>query len=384
VNTGYALNANENAVSTDSAVNASISAVSADSAANIGSAVNAGSVVNAGSAVNTSESANAKTIDESGVLISVNKLCKQFKLNAGVFGEAKQVINAVNDLNFYIKKGETFGLVGESGCGKSTTGRLLIRLIEPTSGEIIYNNRNIAGYKGPQLRELRSEMQIIFQDPYSSLNPRMSCQGIIGEPMGIHTKMTRAERKEKIYELLNQVGLPKEYATRYPHEFSGGQRQRIGIARALAVNPSFVVCDEPVSALDVSVQSQVLNLLKSLQREMNLTYLFIAHGLHVVKYISDRIGVMYLGMIVELTDAEEIYRRPLHPYTTALISAIPDTNVARKKGRIILQGDVPNPTNLPGGCMFHTRCPECAQKCKTDKPEMKEASPGHFVACHLY
>jgi len=317
-------------------------------------------------------------------LISVKGLSKQFKLNAGVFGETKKVVNAVNDLSFYIKKGETLGLVGESGCGKSTTGRLLIRLIEPTSGEIIYNNQNIAAFKGTQLRGLRKDMQIIFQDPYSSLNPRMSCQGIISEPLGIHTKMSRAERKDKVYELLNQVGLPKEYATRYPHEFSGGQRQRIGIARALAVNPAFIVCDEPVSALDVSVQSQVLNLLKSLQEGMNLTYLFIAHGLNVVKYISDRIGVMYLGKIVELAGAEEIYRHPLHPYTSALISAIPDTNVDRKKERIILEGDVPNPTNLPTGCLFHTRCNKCMEKCKTEKPEMKEASPGHFVACHLY
>jgi len=317
-------------------------------------------------------------------LISVSGLSKQFKLNAGVFGEAKKVVNAVNNLDFFINKGETFGLVGESGCGKSTTGRLLIRLIDPTAGEIIYKGRNIADFKGRQLHELRKEMQIIFQDPYSSLHPRMSCQGIIGEPLGIHTKLSRRERKEKVLELLDQVGLPKEYATRYPHEFSGGQRQRIGIARALAVNPDFVVCDEPVSALDVSVQSQVLNLLKALQRDMKLTYLFIAHGLNVVKYISDRIGVMYLGQIVELAEADEIYQRPLHPYTSALISAIPDTNVDRKKERIILEGDVPNPASLPGGCLFHTRCGHCMERCKTEKPEMKEAAPGRYVACHLH
>ena len=317
-------------------------------------------------------------------LISVSGLTKQFKLNAGVFDTAKKVVNAVNGLDFFIKKGETLGLVGESGCGKSTTGRLLIRLIDPTSGEIMYNGQNIALFKGSQLRHLRKDMQIIFQDPYSSLNPRMSCQGIISEPLGIHTKMKRRERKEKVYELLNQVGLPKEYAARYPHEFSGGQRQRIGIARALAVSPSFVVCDEPVSALDVSIQSQVLNLLKSLQQEMNLTYLFIAHGLNVVKYISDRIGVMYLGQIVELAEADEVYRRPLHPYTSALISAIPDTNVDRKMDRIILQGEVPNPTSLPDGCLFHTRCGKCMEKCKTEKPEIKEVSPGHYAACHLY
>ena len=321
---------------------------------------------------------------ESNELISVRGLNKQFKLNASVFGETKKVVHAVNDLSFHIKKGETFGLVGESGCGKSTTGRMLIRLIEPTSGEIIFKGKNIASLKGKQLRALSKEMQIIFQDPYSSLNPRMSCQGIISEPLGIHTKMTGHERKDKVYELLRQVGLPREYATRYPHEFSGGQRQRIGIARALAVNPAFVVCDEPVSALDVSVQSQVLNLLKSLQEDMDLTYLFIAHGLNVVKYISDRIGVMYLGKIVELAEAEELYLHPLHPYTSALISAIPDTDVDKKQRRVILQGDVPNPTDLPDGCLFHTRCGQCMDKCKTEMPTFLEASPGHFVACHLY
>ena len=317
-------------------------------------------------------------------LIDVRGLTKQFKLNADVFGATKKTVNAVNGLDFYIKKGETFGLVGESGCGKSTTGRLLIRLIDPTSGEIIYNNQNITHFQGRQLRQLRKDMQIIFQDPYSSLHPRMSCQGIIGEPLGIHMKMSRRERKEKVHELLNQVGLPREYASRYPHEFSGGQRQRIGIARALAVNPAFIVCDEPVSALDVSIQSQVLNLLKSLQQDLDLTYLFIAHGLNVVKYISDRVGVMYLGQIVELAGADEIYRRPLHPYTAALISAIPDTNVDTKKERIILKGEVPNPTNLPEGCLFHTRCARCSDVCKSVKPDLKEVSPGHHTACHLY
>ncbi len=317
-------------------------------------------------------------------IIQVKDLHKQFQLNTGMFGASKKVVNAVNGLNFSIRKGETLGLVGESGCGKSTTGRAIIRLIEPTSGEVYYKGENVADYKGSKLRDLRKDMQIIFQDPYSSLNPRMSCEGIISEPLAIHTNLTRQERKEKVHMLLNQVGLPKEYAIRYPHEFSGGQRQRIGIARALSMNPAFIVCDEPVSALDVSVQSQVLNLLKALQQEMNLTYLFIAHGLNVVKYISDRIGVMYLGNIVELSTSDEIYKQPLHPYTHALISAIPDTDIDNKKERIILQGDIPSPSNLPTGCPFHTRCLECTKRCKEEKPVLREVASGHYVACHLY
>ncbi len=317
-------------------------------------------------------------------LIEVTDLHKQFQLNTGMFGASKKVVNAVNGLNFFIKKGETLGLVGESGCGKSTTGRAIINLIPPTSGKVTYKGENIANYKGKNLRELRRDMQIIFQDPYSSLNPRMSCEGIISEPLKIHTKLTRQERKEKVHSLLNQVGLPKEYAIRYPHEFSGGQRQRIGIARALSVDPAFIVCDEPVSALDVSVQSQVLNLLKDLQQQKNLTYLFIAHGLNVVKYISDRIGVMYLGNIVELADSEEVYKHPLHPYTQALISAIPDTDVDSKKERVILEGDIPNPSNLPTGCPFHTRCNKCEARCKATKPQLKEVAPGHYVSCLLY
>ena len=315
-------------------------------------------------------------------LISVDKISKHFHLKDG-FGAGKTV-KAVNEVSFTIQAGETLGVVGESGCGKSTLGRLLLKLIEPTGGEIIYKGENIAAFSGKKLRDMRKNMQIIFQDPYQSLNPRMSCERIIREPLSIHTNLSRKEIKEKVLELLNQVGLPAEYALRYPHEFSGGQRQRIGIARALSVNPDFIVCDEPVSALDVSVQSQVLNLLRELQAELNLTYLFIAHGLNVVKYISDRICVMYLGKFVEVAEAEELYRNPLHPYSEALISAIPDTDIDNKRARIILKGDVPSPTAIPSGCAFHTRCHHCTERCKAEAPELKEISPGHYLACHLH
>ncbi len=318
------------------------------------------------------------------VLIEARDLTKHFISKGNAMGTKKLVVKAVNGLSFQIFNGETLGLVGESGCGKSTTGRLLIRLLDPTSGSILYKGQDIASIKEREMRALRSELQIIFQDPFSSLNPRMTCLDIIMEPMLIHTKMSKAERKEKAYELLNYVGLPKEYALRFPHEFSGGQRQRIGIARALSLKPKFIVCDEPVSALDVSVQSQVLNLIQQLQQDFGLTYLFIAHGLNVVKYISDRIGVMYLGSIVEMAASDEVYARPLHPYTQSLISAIPDTDVENKRQRIILKGDVPSPSNLPEGCPFHTRCARCMKKCEAEKPELREIEPGHLVACHLY
>ena len=316
-------------------------------------------------------------------LMVVENLSKHFINKSSQLGGSVQVIKAVNDVSFYIREQETLGLVGESGCGKSTTGRLLIRLLEPTSGRILYKGEDIARLKKKELRSLRQELQIIFQDPFSSLNPRMTCMDIITEPLLVHQRMGRKERQEAGYELLNYVGLPMEYALRFPHEFSGGQRQRIGIARALALKPKFIVCDEPVSALDVSVQSQVLNLISKLQRDFDITYLFIAHGLNVVKYISDRVGVMYLGSLVELADSEEIYREPLHPYTQSLISAIPDTDVDNRRQRILLQGDVPSSSNLPTGCPFHTRCRFCEKRCEEEMPEFREAAPGHFVACHI-
>ena len=317
-------------------------------------------------------------------MIEARNLTKHFISKSNRLGGESLVVKAVNDISFSIMGSETLGLVGESGCGKSTTGRLLIKLLDPTSGSIIYKGRDIARYSGREMRDLRKELQIIFQDPFSSLNPRMTCLDIITEPLLVHTKMKRAERTEAGYELLNYVGLPKQYALRFPHEFSGGQRQRIGIARALALKPRFIVCDEPVSALDVSVQSQVLNLIVKLQEEFDLTYLFIAHGLNVVKYISNRVGVMYLGSIVEMAESDEIYAHPLHPYTQSLISAIPDTDVDNKRQRIILEGDVPSPSNLPTGCPFHTRCRMCKKECAAAKPELKEVSPGHQVACFLY
>ena len=320
--------------------------------------------------------------NEKNALIRVENLTKHFVSKPSTIGGKPLVVKAVNNVSFSILEGETLGLVGESGCGKSTTGRLLIRLLEPTSGKILYQGRDISKLSRRQLRPLRKELQIIFQDPFSSLNPRMTCMSIITEPLLIHTKMSRKEREEMGYELLNYVGLPREYALRFPHEFSGGQRQRIGIARALALKPKFIVCNEPVSALDVSVQSQVLNLISKLQKDFSITYLFIAHGLNVVKYISDRVGVMYLGSIVELADSDEIYAQPLHPYTQSLISAIPDTDVDNKRQRILLKGDAPSPSNLPSGCPFHTRCQHCMEICAREVPEFREVAPGHFVACH--
>ncbi|PSR33174.1 MAG: peptide ABC transporter substrate-binding protein [Sulfobacillus benefaciens] len=317
------------------------------------------------------------------VLLSVRDLTKYFPITGGLFSRVVGHVKAVDGVSFDLLRGETLGLVGESGCGKTTTGRAVLRLIEPTSGSIKFEGKEIVKLPKAEMRALRREMQIIFQDPFGSLNPRMSVGEIIEEPLDIHHMGTRHEREKRVKELLEVVGLASYHMRRYPHEFSGGQRQRVGIARALALNPKLIVADEPVSALDVSIQSQILNLLEDLQKEFGLTYLFIAHGLNVIRHISDRVGVMYLGAMVEIADAEEIYRKPLHPYTEALFSAIPIPNPTLKRERIILQGDVPSPVNPPAGCRFHTRCPIAQEQCKVDRPIIKESSPGHWVACHF-
>ena len=320
-------------------------------------------------------------------LIEIEHLKQYFP--AGGFGKNKKFVKAVDDVSFYINKGETLGLVGESGCGKTTTGRSILRLVEPTDGKIIFNGETLfdkVNNVKVDMLPYRRKMQIVFQDPYASLDPRMTVGEIIGEAIDIHNLAENKEdRHNRIIELLKTVGLNSEHANRYPHEFSGGQRQRVGIARALAVDPKFIVCDEPVSALDVSIQAQVVNMFQDLQKERGLTYLFIAHDLSVVKHISDRIGVMYLGNLVEIGTSDEIIFHNAHPYTQSLISAIPvaDPVTARKSERIILQGDVPSPLNPPSGCPFRTRCPRATEKCAREKPMLREISPGHLAACHL-
>ncbi|WP_031552951.1 ABC transporter ATP-binding protein [Oribacterium sp. FC2011] len=322
-------------------------------------------------------------MNKEDILLEVSHL-KQYFPVAGT----KKVVKAVDDVSFFIKKGETFGLVGESGCGKTTTGRSILRLTEPTSGKIVYDGNVIFNSESnikADMLPYRRKMQIVFQDPYASLDPRMTVGDIVGEALDIHKLYkTKAERREKILELLSTVGLNSEHANRYPHEFSGGQRQRIGIARALAVDPQFIVCDEPVSALDVSIQAQVVNMFEDLQQKMGLTYLFIAHDLSIVNHISSRIGVMYLGNMVELADSDELIFHSMHPYTRSLISAIPiaDPKTARASKRIILNGDVPSPMNPPSGCPFRTRCPYADELCAQTKPEFKEVKPGHYAACH--
>lgn len=309
-------------------------------------------------------------------LLDVRNLVKHFPVE-----NSDDVVQAVDDVSFSILPGETLGLVGESGCGKSTVGRCLLRLQEPTGGEILFEGKNIVELNNDDLRALRREMQIIFQDPYASLNPRLSILSIVSEPLKIHRIANKTERRDRVADLLGKVGLDPAYMNRYPHEFSGGQRQRIGIARALALNPKLIVCDEPVSALDVSVQAQVVNLLQDLQSEFGLTYLFISHGLAVVEHISNRVAVMYLGKIVEVADAEELYKNPLHPYTKALLSAIPVPDPKQKRNRIVLHGDVPTPINPPSGCRFRTRCPIAIDACAEIVPELREIVPGHTAAC---
>jgi peptide/nickel transport system ATP-binding protein/oligopeptide transport system ATP-binding protein len=316
-------------------------------------------------------------------LLVVDKLVKYFPVRAGLFQRVSAWVQAVDKVSFAVKKGETLGMVGESGCGKTTVGRTILRLIEPTSGDVTFEGKNVLKFNQRELKPLRRDMQIIFQDPYASLNPRMPIGESVMEGLQIHNIGRPKERWEIAVNMLKKVGLEEYHARRYPHEFSGGQRQRIGIARALALNPKFIVCDEPVSALDVSIQSQVLNILKDLQEEFGLTYLFIAHNLSVVEHISDRVAVMYLGKMVELTDRDALYREPLHPYTKALLSAIPVPHPDIKRERTILKGDVPSPLNPPKGCRFHTRCPIAVSQCSQEEPEFKEARPGHWVACWL-
>jgi len=320
---------------------------------------------------------------DNNVLLRVDNLVKHFPIMRGIFQKQVGAVRAVDGVSFEVKRGETLGLVGESGCGKSTTGRAILQLYRPTSGSVNFDGVDLVKLKGEDLRKMRRKMQMIFQDPYASLNPRMSVGEIIREPLIVHNVATEADAEERVKQLLELVRLNPAFASRYPHEFSGGQRQRVGIARALALQPSFIVCDEPISALDVSIQAQVVNLLQELQDQFNLTYLFIAHDLSMVRHISDRVAVMYLGVVVELATRNELYNSPLHPYTQALLSAvpIPDPVAETTRKRTILVGDVPSPVNPPSGCRFRTRCPIAESVCAEERPEFREIKPGHFVAC---
>ncbi|ETT81488.1 ABC transporter ATP-binding protein [Viridibacillus sp. FSL H8-0123] len=320
---------------------------------------------------------------ENQVLLSVKNLKKYYEISQGMFKE-KIVVRAVDDVNFTVMKGETFALVGESGCGKSTTGRAILRLTEPTDGEVKFNGTNLGLLPYEKMRSLRKHMQMVFQDPYASLNPKKSIRQILMEPLKVHSKFDKKESLQKVISILQIVGLSEYHLDRYPHEFSGGQRQRIGIARAMILQPDFIIADEPVSALDVSVQSQVINLMLELQKEFGLTYLFISHDLSVIQHMTDRVAVMYLGKIVEIAKTEDLFNNPKHPYTQALLSAVPITHPKEKKQRIILKGDVPSPANPPSGCTFHPRCPFAMEICKTELPDQAEFEEGHTVNCHLY
>ncbi|WP_121611503.1 ABC transporter ATP-binding protein [Mesobacillus foraminis] len=319
----------------------------------------------------------------SGFLLEVRGLKKYFPITGGLFGKVKGQVKAVDDVSFYVKKGETLGIVGESGCGKSTTGRLLMRLIEASDGSIVFEDKEMTSLSKNELRKTRRDIQMVFQDPYASLNPRHSIQQILEEPLIVHGIGSKEERKKRVREMLEVVGLSSYHAGRYPHQFSGGQRQRIGIAKALMTKPKLIIADEPVSALDVSIQAQVLNLMKDIQQEFGLTYIFIAHDLGVVRHISDRVGVMYLGRLIELADGEDLYENPLHPYTKALLSAVPVPDPDLKRVPVPIAGELPSPANPPTGCAFHTRCPECMDICRTTRPKAFEIN-GHLAACHLY
>lgn len=317
-------------------------------------------------------------------LLEVHNLKKHFPITTGFLRRTVGQVKAVDGLSFNLKYGETLGIVGESGCGKSTTGRMIMKVLEPTAGRIVFDGQDITNLGGSKLRTIRPKFQMVFQDPYASLNPKMTIQDIIAEPLVINRVATSSQIGNRVAKLLETVGLRAEDRMRYPHEFSGGQRQRIGIARALSLNPKLIVADEAVSALDVSIQSQILNLMVDLRKQFNLSYIFISHNLAVVRHISDRVGVMYLGLMVEMSAKTELYQNPLHPYTVALLSAAPEPKRSGRRERIVLQGDVPSPAKPPSGCPFHTRCPKVMDTCRIQRPELREVIPGHFVACHLY